>query len=283
MSPPANHDEITQALQDWRQGDVILDSDLTFLHVASAAAPLTEAAAQAAGEEAPADASDLIAVEGRVSGFVVVTQTCDILRNCAKRHYVELSPVVEVSAEELEAIRRLKRPAFAYIPGLADRRLVADLDRVMTVEKAVLTPLQHVRGVETQEQVEQFADQLARKRRRFAFPDDFGDAMSALAERLKKRAGKVSDEGKHVGALVEIRVRAHPSWDAEQINLTFWLIRESDPEPEKWAEFVAAWKALFDQAGRFTVDDLLVVSLDDLTAREYLSSAKLEYDDLSAR
>ena len=117
MSPPANHDDITQALQDWRQGDVILDSDLTFLHVASAAAPLTEAAAQAAGEEALADASDLIAVEEGVSGSVVVTQTCDILRNCANRPYVELSPVVEVSADEWKRYVALRNRHSLTFPG----------------------------------------------------------------------------------------------------------------------------------------------------------------------
>lgn len=77
-------------------------------------------------------------VETEVRGFAVLTQTCDLVRPCADRPFVEVSPLVEVDDRVLREIERGRRPNYGFIPGVAPRRLVADLDRVMTVEKAVV-------------------------------------------------------------------------------------------------------------------------------------------------
>jgi len=71
-------------------------------------------------------------------GMVMLSQTCDIIRNCRSWPFVEVAPVVEVPEPWVDEIRRLKRPAFAHVPTTAGQRLVADLDRVMTVEKALI-------------------------------------------------------------------------------------------------------------------------------------------------
>ena len=70
--------------------------------------------------------------------MVMLSQTCDVIRSCRQRPFVEVAPPVEVSEQEVKLIRRLKRPAFAYVTGTAKKHLVADLDRIMTVEKTIV-------------------------------------------------------------------------------------------------------------------------------------------------
>jgi len=121
---------IDAALATWRQGDLALEEPW-FVHVGDRRQALTAAAAEL--EEA-----GLQALTSEVAGLVVLTQTCDLVRACVDRPFVEVSPLVEVSAEELQQIRRARRPRYAFIPATAARCLVADLDRVMTVEKSIV-------------------------------------------------------------------------------------------------------------------------------------------------
>jgi hypothetical protein len=81
---------VDAALKEWRQGDLALDESW-FVHVGDPAAPLSEAAAQAEAEGIQALTSETV-------GLVVVTQTCDIVRSCAVRPYVEVAPLMRVSA-----------------------------------------------------------------------------------------------------------------------------------------------------------------------------------------
>lgn len=101
-APPTGTDRIDDALRSWRQGDCVL-GDQGFLFRLDPGAPLTEAAAIAAA--AGADAA-----EARVHGFAVVTQTCDIVRTCESRPFVQVCPLVEVDADRLLEIRRGRRP-----------------------------------------------------------------------------------------------------------------------------------------------------------------------------
>ena len=118
---------IDTILASWRQGDCVLGSQWFAHRIAkwSVVAEARDALAQ----------TDADLVETEVPGFIVVTQTCDIVRSCAERPFIELCPLVEVDNHRLEEIKRCRRPAYAFVPLLSERRFVADLDRVMTVEK----------------------------------------------------------------------------------------------------------------------------------------------------
>lgn len=131
---------INGALEKWRQGDFFLAGDLFFIHLADLARPLTSEAKEIAVERA--EAGDSLEVEGVAStviGYVVITQTCDVVRDCKIRSYVELSPMVELKESTVKETRLLRRPAFAYVPGAAAQNLVADLDRIITIEKTILS------------------------------------------------------------------------------------------------------------------------------------------------
>ena len=52
--------------------------------------------------------------ESEVRGFVVVTQTCDIVRTCRTRPFIEIVPLVEVDEKQLYQIQRTRQPQYAY-------------------------------------------------------------------------------------------------------------------------------------------------------------------------
>jgi hypothetical protein len=281
-------DEINAALEHWRQGDVTLDAGLEFLHLADLSRALSPASRQAAesitevGEVLSADPVPLL---DEVLGLVVLSQSCDIVRNCEQRPFIEVAPLVEVPHDQLQVVARLKQPAFAYIPALAARGLVADLDRVMTIEKSILARCQRQPGWATDDEARSFAKALARKHARFAFPDDFNEAAAEFKKRLTKRHEKSHAEGAHLRALREIRVRAAPSWDDEAVHLSFWFVKDAEPQdhPSAWEEWVDEWTALLDQSRRFTVEAIIACRLEDMTGRDYVESDRFDLDQLSAR
>lgn len=275
---PDQYVKVDQVLQAWRQGDCVL-GEHWFVHRIHPSVALTEAARTAA--EAGVDLA-----ESLVAGLVVVTQTCDIVRTCRTRSYVEVCPLVEVDHGRLHEIKCGHRPAFAFLPRLADHKLVADLDRVMTVEKPVVATWERTPGWTSDDEVRRFQQALARKRARFAFPDDFTSFVAALEERLTDKHGKNSDEGRGLRALREIRIQASPSWDADVISLMFWFIRhdhDAEFEGKSWADLSAKWLALIPISGRFIEVQCQVSTLDDLTAAEYVNSDPLALEHLSSR
>ena len=108
--------------------------------------------------------------EAESPGFAVLTQTCDLVRRCEVRPFVEVAPLFELSEDDWRAAFRGRLPRFAPVPSLADRRLAADLDRVMTVEKAVVAAWTRVVGCRSDEEVRLFALALARNGLVLPFP-----------------------------------------------------------------------------------------------------------------
>jgi hypothetical protein len=267
---------VDKALEEWRQGDCVL-GEHWFVHRIDKSIPVT-----AAGRAAVEAGADL--AEQEVQGFVVVTQTCDVVRSCADRPFVELCPLVEVDDDRLCEIQRGRRPAYAFVPLLSVRRLVADLDRVMTVEKPLLAMWQRTPGWSTDLEARAFALALSRKRVRFAFPDDFTALAKRLQGRIADKHEKNTDEGRGLRALREIRVLASPSWDAPQVDLLFWFVRNeshADFEGQSWAVLLEVWLKLVRPTGRFKSIDGQVISLEDMTAREYVDSDPLDLDNVS--
>ena len=278
--------EIDEALHVWRQGDVSLDAGLEFVHLADLSYPHSPASIQVAGglaDDGEAVEAGTISVLDEVRGLVMLTQTCDVVRGCRTRPFVEVAPLIEVPELWVEEIRRLKRPAFAYVSRTAEERLVADLDRTMTVEKALVARWTRTPGWENDEELRDFARALARKRSRFAFPDDFVAAAGNLQAHISGRHNRQNDEGAYLRALREIRVRAAPSWNDREVQLSWWFIKDADPAGVQvdWPTFLDQWLARFDQTGRFRVDSAIACQLENMTARDYLESDRLDLDRLS--
>ena len=268
---------VDKALSDWRQGDCVL-GEHWFVHRVDPSVGLTDAARAAA--EAGTDLAETAEV-----GLVVVTQTCDVVRECKSRPYVEISPLVTLDEHDFHTVERCRRPNFALVPALADRRLVADLDRTMTVEKSVVAGWQRVPGCKSDDDARRFASALARKRERFAFPDDFTALAKKLTARLADKHDRTTVEGHALRSLREIRVRAAPSWDAPNIELMFWFVREDTGGDSVTGqkEQLSAWLDLLPAGGRFASVLGQVAALEDMTARDYVESDPLDLDHLSSR
>lgn len=268
---------IDTALSEWCQGDCVLGENW-FVYRFNPQRPLTSDSADVVQEE-----TDL--AESEVRGFAVVTQTCDIVRTCNKRPFVEIVPLVEVGESQLHEIQRSRQPQYAYIPGIAELNLVADLDRVMTVEKAVVAEWERKPGCLSDDSVRALGQALTRKRARFAFPDDFTNFAKKLQNRLRDKHNKPTDEGEALRALREIRVRAEPSWSSPEIRLIFWFIRDEDQSQFKgigWEQFLERWLQLVPESGRYQNVEGSVVALEDMTAKEYVESDPLDLDHLSS-
>ncbi len=267
---------IDNRLRAWRQGDCVL-GEQWFVYRVDPRFGLTRGA-RAANEQG----SDL--AESLEAGLTVVTQTCDIVRHCEERPFLEVCPLVEVSDENFAEIRRGRRPAYAYLPLTAARLLVVDLDRVMTVEKAVAASWTRTAGWHTDQEARAFAHALARKRRRFAFPDDFVAFARKLVRRLTDKHASGSDEGRGLRSLREIRVQALPAWDAAEVTLLFWCLRHDEAaafEGKSWADLAESWSELVPPSGRFVASFLQVATLNEMTAADYVGSDLLDLDHLS--
>jgi hypothetical protein len=267
--------KIDPALKEWCQGDYVL-GEHWFVQRCNPNQPLTVSTESVDEETGLA--------EYEVRGFVVVTQTCDIVRSCLSRPFIEVVPLVEVDKQQLPEIQKARRPQYAYIPGVAELNLVADLDRVMTVEKAVVAEWERQSGCRNDEEIRALGQALARKRVRFAFPDDFIKIVSKLQNRMKDKHNKSSNEGNALRALREIRVRASPSWNAAEIELMFWFIRDEQQiefEGLGWDKLLEKWLELIPEANRFQNVNGSVVTMEYITAKDYVESDPLDLDHLS--
>jgi hypothetical protein len=268
--------QVDAALKEWYQGDCVL-GEQWFVHRFNPHYPLTDASRDASSDEGDLSESEVV-------GFAVVTQTCDIVRSCLSRPFVEVVPLVEVDEHNLHDIQRGRRPQYAFIPNLAEKSFVADLDRIMTVEKGVVAQWNRISGCSTDEERRALGQALARKRSRFAFPDDFIQFSKRLQDRLREKHEKLSDEGKALQALREIRVRASPSWNDPRIELMFWFIRnENEPALKEmgWHELLEKWLNLVPESERFQPVVGQVITLEGLSAKDYVESDLLDLDYLS--
>jgi hypothetical protein len=263
------------ALDDWQQGDCVL-GEFWFAWRFCDTMPITPSAKLTAESGTDGDI-----VEEQVEGLAIVTQTCDIVRPFHQRPFLEVSPLV--LTEDIRAVECGKRPRYAYLPGLKDRGLVADLDRVMVIEKPFFIRHERVRGCLTDEDVRHFSDALSRKRSRFAFPDDFVALVKPFFSRFSNKYKKNSSEGEALRGLREIRVQASPSWGEQEVELFFHFIQKDDETPGDLAphDQLEAWLALIQPNGRFTSIHGQIAYLEDLTAAEYVHSDRLDFDSLT--
>jgi hypothetical protein len=274
--------QIDSCLASWRQGDVVLDGNIPFVHLADLASPTTAGAEELVAEQGT-DGLALVSMD--VLGFVVVTQTCDLVRTCLERPYLEICPLIPVPDNDVEMIRRGRLPRYVALPGLTNDKIVADLDRVMTIEKGLLVSITHQRtkGISNDQEASILSETLGRKRTRAALPDDFVASVSSLRRRIIEKHPKDSAEGDFLRSVREIRVRPIPDWDASEIEVEFLYVFDAAKNIPKDAER----KWIEPLMSRVKIGPWITavygrpVGLDQLSAASYLSSERLDLDHLS--
>jgi hypothetical protein len=264
--------DVDLALQKWRQGDVALGTKL-FTYLAKYDPSPT---AERYGQDGPYE----VTVE--VEGVVVLTQTCDIRRSSSERPYVHVAPLKRV--DDAFALEVEKGYRIQYVRIASQPNTVADLDLIATIEKSVVADWDWSPGWSTDEEVRRFADAVARKDSRFAFPDDFSQHTAKRLQRyLREKHGKQNEDGAALRALREIRVTATPSWDADQVEVFFFFVRHDNPEGARipWPQHLNKWLSLCDPYGKIVSIDGCVSTLEGINAKDYVESDRLDLDHLS--
>jgi hypothetical protein len=285
--------EVNEGLEDWQQGDTILGVDIPFIHLADLTRPITPQSCEIA--KSPEEGDPLANIATMVPGFVVTTQTCDIVRPCDERALVQIAALKGVEPDQLEQIKRGLRPRYAFIPGVSKHGLVADLDAVMTIEKAVLAQIpktNRVRGCLTDVDARQFASALSRNLSRVAFPDDFVKAVKPIQQRIvdkhgkptSDRKGNPTNEGALLDRLLEIRVACSPSWTDGEVSLTFYFIFDRPQDiPADADTIIEALIKKFKPIGPFSDPLFRIVPLSEMSAAAYVASDPLDLDNLTSR
>jgi len=226
-------DEQREELSRCRQGDVI-GSLRSQVWLANGSLPTTEHSRQHAA------AGQLTTMaEAAPHGHVILTQTCDLQPQPDRdRPFVALAPLVRLDGQEALA-RRGRMPRYVHIPAFENGGYFADLDRITTVETGVVLLAARPPGLSTDDERTGFARAVARKFRRFAFPDDLSMTLSGWRDRVVSRHDKEhSPEGALYREAIDVRVSAQPEWDAEAVAVVVTVLfppgflPASDPEVE---------------------------------------------------
>jgi hypothetical protein len=260
---------------DWRQGDCVLGTQ-DFIYRILATMPLAKASMDAVAEDPLAEF-----VAQPVEGLMVVSQSCDIVRAAKGRPFVEVVPLVQLPDLEFREVILGARPQYATVPSLHADKLAADLDRVMTVEKTLLSTWARHPGCSGDSDRRLLGKQLARKRYRAALPDEFNPWFKPLRNRLSRLADANSADALVFSELEEIRIQATPAWGAAQINIFIWFILKDEAPNRDRSEVLDAWLAKIPPRSPFISCDGRMAFYSDMTASEYIDSDSLDLDYMS--
>lgn len=268
-------------VQLWRQGDFALTAgDLIFRDLPP----------QASEPSGAADIGTQVVADEGIPGFVVISQTCDIVRDPANSPYVSVCPLVLLADKDMANFEAGRMPTLGFIPNLPDR-MVVDFARPMTVTKQLMCTWERQDGCETDADRLLFARQLTRVFNRFAFPDEFNTAIEPFKKSLQARQfSRESDLGRAIQSLREMRVYAHGEWDDPVgVDLTIYVIIEADENRVERDR-----KAIVDQlrphlqkikwTSKFRLHRdmrFIPVTLGDIEASVYLNSFPLDLITIS--
>lgn len=293
----------TAPLEKWRQGDFTLDApdfffavpldenteaDLSAISWYDVWAQLHRFCAVLLGENTEADLSAISWYD--VRGWVVVSQTCDIVRITSDRPSVIVCPLVEITDPKI--LESGTKPNLVPIKNAPDPTLAADLSQMATVSKQLLAKLNRCKGFDTDDERSEFAAALERKFGRFAFPGPFNDAIRSFANRARSASRKANPEKSKPAqiyqSIKEIRVRPNPGFDADCAEITFFVLLEPlESRPIKAREAIS--EEISNQVSQINLPDgmnftdpaFFVLNYSDMTAEEYKRSYKLDLGYLS--
>ncbi len=278
MSRAENKPDIVQRLADWQQGDFSLEcGKLVFRDVVESDDEI--------GEES--DCFD----EETVLGFVVISQTCDVIRDPVDtfHKFVSVCPLVEIEIKNLSNIEKGKVPRFGLIANTPEN-VVVDFSRTMSVSKELLVTWERQCGCPSEKEQLLFSKSLERFFGRFAYPDAFNDSLIPFRNAVHNKYYKNSLFGKALRSIRELRVCPHANWnspDSVPITLIVVLDEEIEREIKDRNEIYKQIKPIIDEINWKTPFSLheeqgiRLAGLRDLTASEYLDSYPLDLNSLS--
>ncbi len=250
----------TEAINDWRQGDVCLDvSDL----------PVLVSSDEISGHEA--------------QGAVVISQCCDIVRT--SRPYLQVAALVEVEAHQLLPIKLFREPRLALIPSLEAQCLVANLDVVATVAKEVVRGWNRTEGCRNVRERRAFSYAVGRHKNRVGFPDPWAPGLEKLRKWVKEKGAKPGGpDGQFINALDQMRILGDHVDNPPEIELICILNPGwTDDVREQWVKLmVPKVENLVDPTWCPSVICRLV-DREEISYGEYMESFRLDFGALTER
>ena len=203
---PQFEPELGEASRDWRQGDVFRDAK-TFVF-------------DTAWNPRPVDTTH---------GAVIVSQSCDAA--LPNRPRIQIAPVVQLKDDnDIREAASGKRPQYVAIPRLGID-FFADLDGITTVLKTALLGSERVAGIETDQEVREFAFSVARRFGRFAYPDEVVECLQPLTRTLQSKARKEqSPLGQLLTQVHSLRMECE-NWTITPYELTLIVVMEPNTIP----------------------------------------------------
>ena len=220
--------------------------------------------------------------------LVLVSQTCDVVRDCRENPFIALAAVAYLEEPLATEARRGHRPRLVPLPGIG-LSAFADMDLVVSAEKSALLEAQQTRGLRDPEDQRRFARAVGRVYQRPALRDDLNESLRGLVQRVKAKHDRDSDEGRLLDSLVDIRVAERPTETGNKIHVTVMFCPASRAQAEAtapgqtWDEYLSRWVGRANKVGIVASIDGYVVPLDEMSARDYLATDPLDLDYLTTR
>ena len=215
-----------------------------------------------------------------VPGAAVISQSCDIINSGQDRLFVQVARLAKMEPNDLKEVQKRRRPRYGYLSGLAALGMAVDFDIVATVHKKVVAQWVHNGGCTTDFERRDFAEALARHRRRFAFPQEFNNVMWPIRDWLDRAKKKTDTFGNFVRSINQIRVICD-NWHTIG-QLDFIVVFDDEGTP---AEALVRDQHLEEMLGmiatKYSGTSIRQVTWDNLSAREMNDSDQLDFDGLS--
>jgi hypothetical protein len=215
-------------------------------------------------------------------GVAMLTQTCEIIKPQHTRPDVQVAALVKVEQDEAALIQKGDKPNHALVPGIEGLLLAIDLDAAATVSKDVAALWPRTLGCPTDDDKREFARKLARHRQRFAFPDEFNDdVLRPMRRWVESKRKKNGEHGAFIKETFEFRIICN-DW-ANPAELTLLSIMKRDPIGAESVTWRQATYAMLEKGNykNFPKPVARIVTFEDISAKEYLASDRLDWDGLS--
>jgi len=227
----------------------------------------------------------------RVEGWVVISQTCDIVNVGPGKDFVTICPIVVATPGLKAEVDKGMTPTAAGLELRIDDMHVVDLGRSASLHKKALLELKRHDGFKTDFTRSIFSESLERRFGRFAFPTSISEGpLRHLRNRAKEKHDVNSEIGQVYRAISQFRLRAAPNFDTEGALVAFHVI--VDPEKAK----VVGRQAILDELKKVAdhpkfawpdesfgrEDDFFVLqTLEEMSGREYQESWAVDLEFLS--
>lgn len=221
--------------------------------------------------------------------WVVVSRSCDIVRDSARTPNVFIAPLTErADRESLEG----RNPRWAPLPDYDGGGYGADLEGLRQIPKEELVGKQGDSGCNTPAGELTFRRAAGRFFARPSHHDSVEKTLAPMADQMKRRSGKDSPEGRLIDVITDVRLEIDPALDphdhSSEREIHVWFIVSADAllvEPDEGPvqplkSAVALRKALRDKPPREQLSKMAeqweAAPGDASGAKEYWLSRYLE-------